>query len=310
MSFVSVWRDLREQAASLGDDAVLVTPRSERPFIVDATADDRIIITFREDTEERILWRNQFKVLYDRLVDGDEDLSMSSIPPGVEPYAAVLSLGTDFTVDGTTLQASTGAPGGKSPFLHEAWEVRTTPERVHDDALLLAETLERYPVGTPEALDTDDLVNLYVLLSDVQREADRLRSSTGDILLDRIGPDGTLTGQFGSVARTERQRRRLKPTEAIFAALEAHRIPEDWVIGIDRDKLDVVLSVTDVEETDVYDIDTQVYVRKADVEEREKQSRLEGLKARLDAIDDETATTLHDEIETLERRIDEVLAAG
>jgi hypothetical protein len=154
-------------------------------------------------------------------------------------------------------------------------------------------------------------VNLYVLLSDVQRESDRLRRATSDLLLDRIGPEGRLHGQFGTVSRATRERRTLKPTEEIFDALEAAGIPEEWVLGVDADKLDVVLSVTDLEASAVYDVDEQVYVQKTGVEEAEKQSRLEGLKARLGELDDEEAAAdLHAEIEGLEERIDEVLAAG
>ena len=311
MSFESVWRDLRTEATDLDSGTVLVTPATDRPFVVTSSADDRIVVEFRERDEERILWRDQFEVLYERLADEGEELSASELPPGVEPYVVVLSLGLAFDVDGDTLRASDDGVAGESPFRHPEWEVRTTPERAHDDALLLADALERYDVADLDSLATEELVNLYVLLSDVQREADRFRSATSDLLLDRIGPEGRLHGQFGSVTRTSRRRRRLKPTEDVLDALEAAGIPEDWVLGIDRDKLDVVLSVTDLEESAVYDVDEQVYVQKTGVEEGEKHSRLEGLKDRLaEAEDAEAAADIHQEIEVLEERIDEVLAAG
>lgn len=310
MSFETVWRDLRDELAGLDPDSVLLTPGTERPFVVEETTDDRIVVAFRERDEEHILWRDQFEVLYDRLAVDGEELTLSELPPGVEPYAVVLSLGMGFGVDGDTLRADDDGTAGESPFLRPEWEVRTTPERVHDDALLLADALERYDVERLESLSSDDLVNLYVLLSDVQREADRFRRATGDRLLDRIGPEGRLDGQFGSVTRASRTRRRLKPAEEVFDALEAADIPREWVLGVDAEKLDVVLSVTDLEEAAVYDVDEQVYVQKTGVEEGEKQSRLEGLKNRLAEVDDEAAADIHDEIEVLERRIDEVLAAG
>lgn len=311
MTFENVWRELREEAAALDPDAVLVTPATDRPFVVTGTTDDRIVVEFRERDEERILWRDQFAVLHERLVDGGETVSLSELPPGVEPYAVVLSLAPSFGVDGDALRASEDAPAGESPFVRSEWEVRTTPERTHDDALLLADALERYDVADLESLSSDELVNLYVLLSDVQRESDRFRRAASDVLLDRIGPEGRLHGQFGTVTRTSRRRRQIKPTETVLEALEAAGIPEEWVLGIDRDKLDVVLSVTDLEEDAVYDVDEQVYVQKTGIEEGEKRSRLEGLKARLGDLDDEAAAEdLHQEIEVLEERIDEVLAAG
>jgi hypothetical protein len=310
MSFETVWRDLRDEVARIDDDSVLVTPATERPFVVTSTDEDRIAVAFRERDEERLLWRDQFEVLYGRLAVEGEELTLSELPPGVEPYAVVLSLGMGFGVDDDVLRASDDGVAAESPFLHPEWEVRTTPERTHDDALLLADLLERYDIGDLESLSTDELVNLYVLLSDVQRESDRLRRAVSDDLLERIGPEGRLHGQYGTVMRTSRTRRQPKPTDEVFAALEAEGIPREWVIGVDTEKLDVVLSVTDLEESAVYDVHEQVYVQKTGVEESEKQSRLERLKERLAELDDEAATDLHDEIEVLEERIDEVLAAG
>ena len=310
MSFETVWRALRDEAAALDPESVLVTPATDRPFVVTETAEDRVVVEFRERDEERILWRDQFEVLYDRLAVEGEELEASELPPGVEPYVAVLSLGGGFGVDGDTLRATDDGVAGESPYLRPEWEVRTTPERTHDDAILLADALERYDVADLESLSSDHLVNLYVLLSDVQRESDRFRRATSDVLLDRIGPEGRLHGQFGTVTRTSRRRRQLKPTDQVLTAVREAGIPEEWVIGVDRDKLDVVLSVTDLEEAAVYDVDEQVYVQKTGVEEGEKRSRLEGLKERLAALDDEAADDLHHEIEALEDRIDEVLAAG
>ena len=333
-SFETLWRELRERCAALGDELVLVTPGSERPFVVVSTDDDRIVVAYHGVTvqaddrgDERVLWRNGFDVLYRRLTDDGETLTVSSSPPGVEPYVAVLSLSSRFAVDGDTIVAVAADEGAtdegettrtghgeadelQSTFVRPAWEVRSTPERVHDDALLLADALERYDLRSRdvESLSTDDLVNLYVLLSDVGSEADRLRRAAGEALQDRLGPDDRVHGQFGSVTRTRRSRRRVKAAEDVFAALDAEGIPREWVLGVDTDRLDVVLSVTELEESAVYDVEEQVYVQKTGVEEAEKQSRLRGLKERLADLDDEEAADLHAEIEGLEERIEEVLA--
>lgn len=331
MTFDTVWREIRKACSALDPDAVLVTPSSEQPLIVETVAEDRIVVAYRERDEERILWREQFEVLYERLreageVGGTEDedereaagLSLTALPSGVEPYVAVASLASAFAVEDDTFlvresEADAGTLG-ESPFVRAEWEVRTRPERVHDDALLLAEELERYdtPELDAETLETassGELVNLYVLLSDVQRGADTFRKTVGDVLLNRIGPADELHGQFGTVHRTRRERRRLKPDEEILERLSEGGIPHEWVLGVDREKLDVVLAVTDLEEEAVYDVEQQTYVQKTGVEEAAKRSRLQGLKDRLAQVSDGEAEAIRDEIEDLETRIEETLAA-
>jgi polyhydroxyalkanoate synthesis regulator phasin len=56
----------------------------------------------------------------------------------------------------------------------------------------------------------------------------------------------------------------------------------------------------------VYDIEESEYVRKAEVNEEVKESRLQGLKDRLAASEDEEAEELREEIEELEQRIDDL----
>ena len=59
-------------------------------------------------------------------------------------------------------------------------------------------------------------------------------------------------------------------------------------------------------ESDLYDIKESQYVRKADVDEEVKESRLEGLKDQLAAVDSTDSEDLQREIEELESRIDEL----
>jgi hypothetical protein len=66
------------------------------------------------------------------------------------------------------------------------------------------------------------------------------------------------------------------------------------------------LEVTDLSEDDVYDIEESEYVRKAEVDEEQKETRLQGLKDQLAATEDDEAEDLRREIEDLERRIDEL----
>lgn len=316
MSFDARWRRLRERCDSLDPDAVLVTPGDERVFAVDRTDDDGIFVTFREG-RERTLRRDQFEALADR-VESDP-LELDSLPPGVGPYVAVLSLVPGFDVDdgafgATEAGAETNAVDRDaddeydSPFVRSRWDVRRPPESVHDDALLLADWLERHDATDLGTLSSGDAVDLYVLLSDVQRGADRVRGTARNALLERLGPGQQLHGRFGTVRRTTRERRIPKDDETIFEALDERDIPRAWVTGVDPEKLDVVLAVTDLDETEVYDVDEQVYAQKTGVDEDEKFARLRGLAERLEEI--EGGEEIHDDLLEIERRIDEALSAG
>lgn len=309
MPFDAIWRSIRERCESLDPDAVLLTPASERAFVVDRTDDDRIVVRFREGGD-RTLWRDQFRVLVDRV--GEEPLPFDSLPPGVGPYVAVLSLAPEFAIDDGALRRVDEAEEGgtESALLRSQWDVRRPPEQVHDDALLVADWLERRDATDVGSLAERDLVDLYVLLSDVQWGADDVRREVGDELLDHVGPEGRLHGQFGTVTRTRRERRQLKDEDEILDRLDEADVPREWVLGVDDDKLDVVVAATDVDEADVYDVTEQYYVQKTDVESEAKRERLRGLRDRLAGVDDEEADRLREEIDALEDRIDDVLAAG
>ena len=77
-------------------------------------------------------------------------------------------------------------------------------------------------------------------------------------------------------------------------------------MGVDRDRVDDALDVTELSESDVYEIKESEYVRKAEVDEQHKETRLQGLKDQLAAADGEEAEELRDEIEELESRIEEL----
>jgi hypothetical protein len=78
------------------------------------------------------------------------------------------------------------------------------------------------------------------------------------------------------------------------------------VLGVDPEKVDDALEVTELAESDVYDVEQREYVRKAEVNEEIKETRLQGLKDRLAATDNEDTEDLRREIEDLEQRIDEL----
>ncbi|WP_435348825.1 hypothetical protein [Haloarchaeobius sp. HRN-SO-5] len=311
MAFTTTWRRLRDGCESVAPEDVLVTPSTERAFTVDAVGDDRVVVEFVESGDERTLWRNQFEVLHEQLETTPDGLSVVDLPEGVEPYVSVLTLSPQYVVDESAnqLRYSEAGEGTESPFLRPGWTARTRPERVHDDSLLLADMLERTDVDELDALSPDVLVDLYVLLSDVQHGANRVRKQVGDEVIGHIGPEGSLNGQFGTVHRTTRERRRLRDEETVFEALDEAGIPHEWVVGVDPSKLDVVLAVTDLAERDVYDVTEQVYAQKTAVEEGAKQTRLQGLKDRLAALESPEAEELREDIEDLEDRIDTMLTA-
>lgn len=307
MGMNAFWHRLREDCEQLDPRTELVTPVSERPFGIEATDDDRIVIRFRDSGEEQSLDRSEFDILIDRLEDGP--LSLETLQPGVEPYATIVSLSDEYVSDGDTLSRSPeDAVAGESPHLVSPEAARTPPDRVHDDSLLLADLLERVAVDDPAAANTEALTDLYVLLSDVQRGANRVRGTVKEPLLNRLGPGQQLHGRFGTVRQTTRRRRQPKDTETVLDTLDEYGIPHDWVLGIDSDKLDVVLAVTELSEEAVYHVDEQVYVQKTRVDESEKFSRLQGLADRLESV--EGGGELYDELNDLEQRIDEALSAG
>jgi len=186
---------------------------------------------------------------------------------------------------------------------------RTEPElQVYSDALLLTDALERQDMTDPTTIETDALVDLYTMLSDVQRSADDLRKQIADVLLSRLHHDQPVSGQFGSVQRTSRRQRSLKDEETVVNALEAAGIDRERVTSLDSGKVDDALEVTELSETALYELDTTEYVRKADVDEQTKETRLQGLKDRLAASDAEDGEVdqLQDEIAELEDRIEEL----
>ena len=152
-------------------------------------------------------------------------------------------------------------------------------------------------------METPVLVNLYTLLSDVQRNANDLRQDVRSVLLNRLHHDQPVSGQYGSVQRTSRRNRELKDEEEVLEVLDEAGISRERVTSVDASKVDDALEVVEVAESDVYEIEESEYVRKADVDEDEKQSRLQGLKDQLAATDEDTEE-LQAEIEELEQRID------
>jgi hypothetical protein len=316
MAFSVSWHTLLDEAEDLPEGTTLVTPLSHKSLRIVDVQESRIIVKYLDGDETRPLQREQFETLYRRLTDDPTDtFELDRLPPDADAYPAVWSLHPRIEIDEDAGEIHmTDEPTG-SQVLVEDDKVESTDHQRHEpdlqvysDALLLTDALERHDMADLTEIDTDALVNLYTILSDVQRNANDLRKEIADVLLDRLHHDRPVSGQFGSVQRTTRRNRSLKDGETVLKALEAAGIEREQVTSVDRDKVDDALDVTSLSESDLYDIETTEYVRKADVDEDTKETRLQGLKDRLAASDDadEEVQQLQQEIAELEQRIDEL----
>lgn len=310
MSFSERWHTLLEEAEDLTSDVTLTTPLSDIRFHITDAQEHRIIIEFLDSGDSRPLQREQFETLSQRIQDTADGFELDRLPPDAEPYAAVLTLHPRVEIDtdaGVICETDASAtthgldegPSGETD--------RTEPDiDVYADALLLIDALERHDPTAMADLETDTLIDLYTLLSDVQRGANDLRQDVADVLLDRVQHDQPIHAQYGSIQRTSRRSKSLKADDKVLAALEDVGIDRDRVLGVDPDRVDDALDVTDLREEDVYDIDEGAYVRKVEVDEDVKETCLQGLKEQLAASESEEAAELRDEIEALEARIEDL----
>ncbi|MGM0718213.1 MAG: hypothetical protein ACQET5_13815 [Halobacteriota archaeon] len=311
MPFSVSWHTLLDELEELSDGAELITPLSHDRFRIADVQEHRIVITFDGSSERRPLQRDQFETLHERITDSNGEFELDRLPARADPYPAVLSLHPRFEIDGDRgvileKEGPTETQLVSDDLSEESERVEPDGLDIYSDALLLIDALERHNVSALTELETDDLVNLYTLCSDVQRNANEFRKEVADVLLDRLHHDQPVHGQYGSVQRTSRRNRSLKDEETVLEQLEAAGIDRERVTTVDPSKVDEALDVTELSESAVYEIDESEYVRKAEVDESVKESRLQGLKDRLAASEEEETDDLRREIEELEDRIDDL----
>lgn len=313
MSFRVSWHNLLDRLDELPEGATLITPLSHKRFRITDVQEQRVIIQLEASDESRPLQREQFETLYRRITDEPGDFDLGRLPADADPYPAVISLHPRFEInedEGTIVETEDPTSTqllDVEPEPNTDTEDRSEPDLdVYADALLLVDALERHDVSALAAMETDALVNLYTLLSDVQRNANEFRQDVADVLLNRLHHDRPLSGPYGSVRRTTRRNRTLKDDGEVLATLEAAGVDRERVTSVDRDKVDDVLDITELAESDVYEIEETEYVRKADVDEAVKETRLHGLKEQLATTGGKETEELRREIEDLEDRIDEL----
>ena len=316
MPFSVTWQTLLDHCEELSSDATLITPGTHKRFRITGIQESRLFIEFTDSGNRQPLKRDQFETLIERIDDAIGGFAIENVPAAAEPYTAILSLHPRYETDEregvivetdepTTTQlvdahmpAATGSDDD---------EERTEPDLdVYADAVLLIDALERHDPTALDGLETSTLVNLYTLLSDVQRNANNLRQDVSPVLLERVHHDQPVHGQYGSVQRTSRRNRSLKDDEEVLSTLEDAGIPRERVMGVDREKVDEALDVVELSESAVYNINESEYARKADVDEERKESRLQGLKDQLALSDDPETEKLRHEVDQLEDRIEEL----
>lgn len=315
MSFIASWDTLLRELEELPDEATLITPLSHDRFTISDVQNQRVVVEFldRDIDSNQPLQRDQFETLYRRITDAYGGFELDRLPPDADAYPAVWSLHPRFEIDeeqGVIIERE-GPTSSQLLDTQSEEDIvdadRTEPDlAVYADALLLVDALERHDVEYLEGMETDALVNIYTLLSDVQRNANELRKDVRSVLLNRLHHDKPVAGQYGSVQRTTRRNRTLKDEDEVLRILEDAGIDRERVTTVDSSKVDEALEVIEVAESDVYEIEESEYVRKAEVHEEQKETRLQGLKDQLAAAEGEEAEELRAEIDDLESRIEEL----
>ena len=324
MAFTERWHTLLEVCDDLSAEATFITPLTSKRFRITDAQEHRVLVEF-DAGKTQPLQRDQFETLADRISDAANGFDLRRLPPDAEPHATVLTLHPRYKINQraeTITETDEGTPTTSQLVDSEGEEEPSTgadaprddqdPERaepdlpLYSDLLLLIDALERHDPAALDEIETPALINLYTLCSDVQRNAGDLRQDVSEVLLDRIHHDQPVHGQYGSVQRTSRRNRTLKPDEEVLRVLEEAGIPEERVLGVDRDKVDDALDVLELSESAVYEIDEREYVRKAEVNKERKETRLQGLKDRLASSEQPEADQLRAEIADREQRIEDL----
>lgn len=208
MAFTASWDTLLRELEELPDEATLITPLSHDRFTISDVQNQRVIVEFldRDIDPNQPLQRDQFETLYRRITDAHGGFELDRLPPDADAYPAVWSVHPRFEIDeeqGVIIERE-GPTSSQLLDTQSEEDIvdadRTEPDlAVYADALLLVDALERHDVEYLEGMETDALVNIYTLLSDVQRNANELRKDVRSVLLNRLHHDQPVAGQYGSV---------------------------------------------------------------------------------------------------------------
>jgi len=192
MSFHTRWHELLERLDELPEETRLRTPRASTLFTIDEVREQRIIVRYEHSGNTEPLQKAQFKTLDRRLTNSDDGYELRRLPPEAAPYPAVLSLHPQVTIaTNRGVIVETDSPSSsplreESPELGSGSHSQTEPDvAIYPDVLLLVDALERYDLASPADIETEVLVDLHTVLTDVQQNADKLQQQIADTLTDR-----------------------------------------------------------------------------------------------------------------------------
>ena len=146
------WNTLRNKVEEFPSDAILLTPLSQKRFLVTEVQDSNIAIKYIESDDSEPLQHDKFEALFERVREAPDEFDLDRLPPNTEPYATVLSLHPRVQVDdqkGTITETKTSTNSPLVDVEEETSEssVRTNQGRT-SKGVSLGEMLSK--MGTPE----------------------------------------------------------------------------------------------------------------------------------------------------------------
>ncbi|WP_423747066.1 metallophosphoesterase (plasmid) [Haladaptatus sp. SPP-AMP-3] len=135
--------------------------------------------------------------------------------------------------------------------------------------------------GTPDFEDrsTAELADMYALFSDVKGQVETLRTEVRDVLSSRVGEGEEVAGSFGSVSGRRRTRKSLKDAETVLTELARHGVSREDVVTerVDGTKVEDAIEERnlDINESRLYDISENDYVRRDDIDRDALRRRFE-----------------------------------
>lgn len=265
----------------------LIEPSSNRP------PTDEEALALADHLEGTRLTDRQRAALESTLADAglDEYVDVEKIPDAGERVEELRQIGAEAEAETGERGPDEDATPGDDGTMDVEEETGQTAEATAPDSaagggiddpfvqnmMLLAERLVRIDPDAIETLPTDDLVDLYTLLSEVQSTGDDLRTAARDVLVERIEDDGEIEGGFGTIERKTRRRRSLRAEHEVFERLAEAGVDHTDVLSVelDRSKLQAIAEEHDIPEEDLFDVAESAYVRRVGSDDGKKREAFE-----------------------------------
>lgn len=146
-----------------------------------------------------------------------------------------------------------------------------------DETITIAEA---HRSGTPQDVEIqsqDDLVNGYVLYSELESDADDRRKSVRDELQDRMQADGQdkIEGDFGNVTLIEASKRSLVDEDEVFDRMLQAGVKPQEIMSVDQDLVEEMAEENGVPLDDVTYEYSYEYLRKSGVDREQMREIIE-----------------------------------